>query len=235
MSTLLTEVGLFSYDSYLRKFENWVKEAGSSSSQPTAELIEFTRLNWARTQRIHHTVVLQESLKKEVMKLDHSYSWIVLTEAWCGDSAQNLPVIAEIAALNPEKIKLYLLLRDQNPEFMDNYLTNGSRAIPKLVCIDETLNKEAFVWGPRPAAAQGGTRDQPHLGLLPAAERAHGICVENDGSVGHASGVRHSWQTGHLRAARLAIHPAVLGSLLRRHIRETSDSAGVGRECEAHV
>lgn len=155
MSTLLTEVGLFSYDSYLRKFENWVKEAGSSSSQPTAELIEFTRLNWARTQRIHHTVVLQESLKKEVMKLDHSYSWIVLTEAWCGDSAQNLPVIAEIAALNPEKIKLYLLLRDQNPEFMDNYLTNGSRAIPKLVCIDETLNKEAFVWGPRPAAAQG--------------------------------------------------------------------------------
>lgn len=154
MSTLLTEVGLLSYDTYLEKFENWVKEASSSSLRPSADLVEFTKLNWARTQRIHHTVLLKESLKKKVMKLDHSYSWIVLTEAWCGDSAQNLPVIAEIARINPDKIKLYILLRDENPEFMENYLTNGARAIPKLVCIDETDNREGFVWGPRPAAAQ---------------------------------------------------------------------------------
>lgn len=155
MSTLLTEVGLLSYDSYLERFESWVKEGASSSLQPSADLIEFTKLNWVRTQRIHQTIVLHEPLRSQVTKLDHSYSWIVLTEAWCGDSAQNLPVIAEIAGLNPEKIKLYILLRDQNLEFMDNYLTNGSRAIPKLVCIDETINREVFVWGPRPAVAQG--------------------------------------------------------------------------------
>lgn len=154
MSTLLTEIGLLRYDSYLGKFEKWVKEGSSSSSHPSPDLIDFTKLNWARTQRIHQTVVLKESLKKAVKELEHSYSWIVITEAWCGDSAQNLPVIAEIASLNPEKIKLYILLRDQNPEFMDNYLTNGSRAIPKLVCIDETVNREGFIWGPRPAIAQ---------------------------------------------------------------------------------
>lgn len=154
MSTLLTEVGLLSYDSYQKKFDAWAKESGTSSADSSPEKIKFTKLNWARTQRIHNTIVLSEALKKEVLKLTHTYSWIVLTEAWCGDSAQNLPLIAEIARLNPGKIKLYILLRDENPEFMDNYLTNGSRAIPKLVCIDETINRESFVWGPRPWAAQ---------------------------------------------------------------------------------
>lgn len=63
-------------------------------------------------------------------------------------------MIAEIAKLNPQKIKLYILLRDENPELMDKYLTNGARAIPKLVAVNETMNKETFVWGPKPFPAQ---------------------------------------------------------------------------------
>jgi hypothetical protein len=111
-------------------------------------------LNWARTQRIHKTILLNQELKKAAEKLQHIYTWIVITEAWCGDSAQNLPVIAAIVNLNPEKIKLHILLRDENPELMDNYLTNGTRAIPKLIAVNETISKEAFVWGPRPLPAQ---------------------------------------------------------------------------------
>ncbi len=37
---------------------------------------------------------------------------------------------------------------------MDKYLTNGARAIPKLIATNETLDEEAFIWGPRPAPAQ---------------------------------------------------------------------------------
>lgn len=111
-------------------------------------------MNWARTQRIHKTILLNQELKKAAEKLQHIYTWIVITEAWCGDSAQNLPVIAAIVNLNPEKIKLHILLRDENPELMDNYLTNGTRAIPKLIAVNETISKEAFVWGPRPLPAQ---------------------------------------------------------------------------------
>jgi hypothetical protein len=32
-------------------------------------------------------------------------------------------------------------------------LTNGARAIPKLIVLDENDN-ELFIWGPRPVAAQ---------------------------------------------------------------------------------
>lgn len=154
MSTLLTGLGLYTYESYLKKFEEWVQTATTSSAPPTAALVEFTKLNWSRTQRIHKTVVLNPLLKYAVENIQHQYTWIVLTEAWCGDSAQNLPVIAEIAKLNPEKIKLFILLRNENPALMDNYLTNGARAIPKLIAVNETLSKEAFVWGPRPKPAQ---------------------------------------------------------------------------------
>lgn len=51
-------------------------------------------------------------------------------------------------------IQLFILLREENPELMNNYLTNGARAIPKLIAVNETLGTEAFVWGPRPALAQ---------------------------------------------------------------------------------
>lgn len=154
MQTLLNEIGIFSYNSYYTSFEEWVKNGVTSSEKTSPALVEFTKLNWARTQRLHKTIEINPGLKKIVADLKHNYSWLVITEAWCGDSAQNLPVIAEIAKLNPEKIKLFVVLRDENPELMSNYLTNGAKAIPKLIVIDETINKESFTWGPRPAPAQ---------------------------------------------------------------------------------
>lgn len=154
MATLLTELGLYSYESYLRAFEQWVQNKQSSSINGSQALAEYTKLNWARTQRLHKTISLNPELVKAVEKIRHHYTWLVLTETWCGDSAQNLPVIAEIAKSNPDKIKLFILLRDENPELMNSYLTNGAKAIPKMIAIDETLGKEAFIWGPRPLPAQ---------------------------------------------------------------------------------
>lgn len=154
MPTLLKGLGLYTYESYLKEFEKWVQNGATSSASPSPALVEYTKLNWARTQRIHKTILLNPELIKAVERIQHNYTWIVLTEAWCGDSAQNLPIIAEIANINPAKIKLFILLRDGNPELMNKYLTNGARAIPKLVAVNETLSKEAFVWGPRPAPAQ---------------------------------------------------------------------------------
>lgn len=154
MTTLLNSLGLFTYDMYMKQFESWVQEEKSSAKKDSTALVEYTSLNLARSNRLHKTVVLNEELKKAIKQIQHHYTWIVLTEAWCGDSAQNLPVIAEIARLNPEKIQLYILLRDENPELMNNYLTDNARAIPKLIVVDETMGREVLTWGPRPKPAQ---------------------------------------------------------------------------------
>lgn len=154
MSTLLTQLGLYTYEAYLGKFEEWIQKGITSSVLHSQTLVECTKLNWIRTRRIHKTILINPALKTAVEKIKHYYTWILLTEVWCGDSAQNLPVIAELAKLNTDKIKLFILLRDENSELMDHYLTNGNRAIPKLIAVNETLSKEAFLWGPRPLPAQ---------------------------------------------------------------------------------
>ena len=84
--------------------------------------------------------------------LSDKLTWIVIAESWCGDAAQNLPVMAKIAETNPN-ITLRVVLRDDNPDLMNQYLTNGGKSIPKLICIDENFN-ELGTWGPRPKFLQ---------------------------------------------------------------------------------
>ncbi|WP_342429308.1 thioredoxin family protein [Neobacillus sp. FSL H8-0543] len=77
---------------------------------------------------------------------------IVLTEDWCGDAMLNTPVLLRIA--DAASMEVRFVLRDQNLELMDQYLTNGtSRAIPIFIFIDEE-GKEVAVWGPRAPEVQ---------------------------------------------------------------------------------
>jgi hypothetical protein len=56
-----------------------------------------------------------------------------------------------MADLN-DQIDLKLVLRDENLELMDLFLTNGGSAIPKLIILD-TENNVINTWGPRPTVA----------------------------------------------------------------------------------
>lgn len=77
---------------------------------------------------------------------------IVIGADWCGDVVANLPAMAKLAALNPN-IDLRIVDRDRHPELMDHFLTNGGKAIPKvIVCNSNMTNHET--WGPRPAECQ---------------------------------------------------------------------------------
>lgn len=77
---------------------------------------------------------------------------IVLTEDWCGDAMLNNPILMRIA--EAADMEIVMVLRDQNLELMDQYLTNGtSRAIPIYIFIDQEGN-EVAVWGPRAPEVQ---------------------------------------------------------------------------------
>ena len=113
---------------------------------------DYRKLNFQRSSRVEKTFESTEETKVIFSKISKPIKWIVITESWCGDSAQNLPVIAKLAALN-NNIDFKIVLRDSNLEFMDLYLTNGGRSVPKLIAFDEN-NNELFQWGPRPADTQ---------------------------------------------------------------------------------
>lgn len=135
------------------KFLELTQQKLSDSEFKENEKYDLTKLNLQRSNRIYKTYNVSEEIKQLVEKIKQEQTWVVITEDWCGDSAQNLPYIVKIAELN-NKIDLKIILRDQNLDVMDLYLTNGkSRSIPKLVAFDKDWN-ELFQWGPRPKEAQ---------------------------------------------------------------------------------
>lgn len=143
----------FSYEVFIKKIE---AEIFSTTSAPQDEeakkLYDYTKLNLQRMKRIEKTFEVSEELKQILLSIKTPQRWVVITEGWCGDSAQNLPAIAKIAKVNPA-VELQIIERDKNLEIMDLYLTNGTRSIPILISCD-TNGNEIFHWGPRPKEAQ---------------------------------------------------------------------------------
>lgn len=119
----------------------------------TEHILELTNLNLHRIQRLDRTTQVNAELVAAVTSVSERWTWLVLVESWCGDVAQCLPVINQVALLNPA-IELRLLLRDQNLDVIDAYKTNGGRSIPKLICLQTDTLTELGTWGPRPAALQ---------------------------------------------------------------------------------
>ncbi|MBA2627972.1 MAG: thioredoxin family protein [Gemmatimonadales bacterium] len=77
---------------------------------------------------------------------------LVLVEDWCGDASNTVPIIAKLAA-ESGRVEFRVLRRDEYPEVMNQYLTNGSRSIPIVIALDESF-QELGHWGPRPAELQ---------------------------------------------------------------------------------
>ena len=77
---------------------------------------------------------------------------LVLNEFWCGDGAQILPVHEALVRASEGMLEVRVLMRDEHVEVMDLFLTNGGRAIPKTVLLDEGL-QVLGTWGPRPEEA----------------------------------------------------------------------------------
>ncbi|NME67490.1 thioredoxin family protein [Flammeovirga aprica] len=139
----------FTYEVYREALDNLLAEEPALISYDDSQLVDYTRLNVTRMQRIDKTNRLLDPLRVAGRAVNRSVYWLVLTEGWCGDAAQSLPIIAEAAQVSP-KIELRFLLRDNNLDLMEQFLTNGSRSIPKLIMIDQKTNEVLGEWGPRP-------------------------------------------------------------------------------------
>jgi hypothetical protein len=98
--------------------------------------IDKIKLNYQRYRRINKTYRISPELYELITGIDVLQTWYVITEDWCGDSGQILPYLDKIVEINP-KLKFKLLLREENPEIMDHYLTEGKRSIPKVVAVDD--------------------------------------------------------------------------------------------------
>lgn len=139
------------YQEYKDLVKELLADGKSTGPNQSEDLTNYSMLNDRRMKRLDKTIKIADETAQEIQKLDEPQTWLVITEGWCGDAAQNLPVLDKMAALN-ENINLKLVLRDENLELMDLFLTNGGRSIPKLIALDID-NNVIDSWGPRPTVA----------------------------------------------------------------------------------
>lgn len=141
-----------SYTEYKKMVLELLKEGKSTGMNQNQDLFHFTKLNNQRMKRLDKQTKLNEETLSKAQKINRDFTWLVLTESWCGDAAQTLPVINKFAEAN-KKIDLKVVLRDENEELMNRFLTNGNKSIPKLIVVDNNSKEVVGSWGPRSAKA----------------------------------------------------------------------------------
>tara|TARA_R100000935_G_scaffold27288_1_gene47394 strand:+ start:67680 stop:68294 length:615 start_codon:yes stop_codon:yes gene_type:complete len=152
--TLVIEVlkDALTYTEYRAMVANHAANETSTGDEQTEALSEYTQLNNARMRRLDKTLQPSEAVAERFKNFTKHQTWLVLTESWCGDAAQSLPAMQIVTALAPS-IDFKIILRDEHPDLMDAFLTNGGRAIPKLILFDTETQKIVGDWGPRPSKA----------------------------------------------------------------------------------
>jgi hypothetical protein len=148
-----------SYEDYRKLMGNLVLDGASTGPNQNEELSNYTLLNNQRMKRLDKTLKIGSEMAKKIQGVDRKITWLVLTESWCGDAAQTLPVMNIMASLN-NRISLKLILREENTALMQRFLTNGAMAIPKLIAIDNANGDIVGEWGSRPSIATKMVRDQ---------------------------------------------------------------------------
>jgi len=143
----------YSYTAYRNHIKTLLKEGKSSGNEQSEALTNYSELNEARMNRLEKTVKISTEIIQKLNQLNGDYIWLVISEGWCGDAAQILPVIYKMAELS-ERIDLKIVFRDENEDLMNLFLSNGTKSIPKLIILDKNTLEVLSDFGPRPIEAK---------------------------------------------------------------------------------
>ena len=169
INTIKQAVGnSFSYADYRKNVTSLIAEGKSTGHTQSPDLLHYSELNETRMNRLEKTISISEDVITKLQNLDKKYIWLVLSEGWCGDAAQIVPVIHKMAEAT-DMVELKIALRDDNDALMQHFLTNGGKAIPKLIVLDAETLEVVLDWGPRPHGAKQ---------LILEYKAAHGIVDE---------------------------------------------------------
>ena len=141
-----------SYEGFEHLIDRLLLEGKTTGEDQSEFMVSLTKLNRQRMKRIDNALEFTPEQLASFKQIAKGQLWLVISEAWCADGAQIVPVLAKIAQSNP-LIDLKIVLRDENPDLMNQYLTNGGKAIPILIIADAQSLEVLHVWGPRPKVA----------------------------------------------------------------------------------
>lgn len=142
----------FTYTEYRQLIIDLLKKGKSTGKTENPDYFQFSELNNSRMNRLDKSINILDVHQQELKNTETPLTWLVISEGWCGDAAQIVPVLNKLAECS-ENIQFKIVIRDENLELMDLFLTNGNRGIPMLLILDEH-NTVLNHWGPRPKTAR---------------------------------------------------------------------------------
>jgi thiol-disulfide isomerase/thioredoxin len=163
------------YQEYRNLINELLLQHKTTGPDHSDAMLHYTKMNVQRMNRVDKTVKLNEDFLNVLSALKNKYRFLVISEGWCGDAAQIVPVFDKIANSFADKFELKFVLRDKNLPLIDAHLTNGGRAIPVLLILDEKGNV-VKKWGPRPDVLQEllATWKKETTDMMEIAEKLHG-------------------------------------------------------------
>ncbi|MDH4403231.1 MAG: thioredoxin family protein [Flavobacterium sp.] len=142
----------YSYQDYRKTVTDLLQEGKSSGAIQSEALVNYSRLNETRMHRLDKTIVIDEAIITKLKAIQSKYIWLVISEGWCGDAAQLLPIFNKMSEVS-DQVDFKIVFRDKNEALMNLFLSNGSKSIPKLIILDKNALDVIAHWGPRPKGA----------------------------------------------------------------------------------
>ena len=140
--------GGLDYASYVQQWRAKNADSMQGLDPVTRRTRFYSRYNMERHERVEALWEPSDAYSQAVTADHGAAVWLFITEDWCVDSAYSLPLI-HWGSEQRADVTLRILLRDESPEIMDLFLTEGKRSIPKFVGISSEGDVR-FVWGPQP-------------------------------------------------------------------------------------
>jgi hypothetical protein len=144
--------GAMDYAAYRAKIDDLFSQNLVTGLEQRPDLLNYTKMNIQRMNRWDKHFTPSPEMTEAMAKITKPQTWIMITEGWCGDSAQIIPAVIKIAGQNP-LITTKLFFRDEHPEIMNQFLTDGKRSIPIIAALDDQ-NRVLWRWGARPVEGQ---------------------------------------------------------------------------------
>jgi len=163
------------YQEYRNLINELLLQHKTTGPDDSDAMLHYTKMNVQRMNRVDKTVKLNEGFLNVLNAVKNTYRFLVISEGWCGDAAQIVPVFDKIATSFADKFDLKFVLRDKNLPLIDAHLTNGGRAIPVLLILDEK-GDVVKKWGPRPDILQEllAKWKKETTDMMEIAEKLHG-------------------------------------------------------------
>ncbi len=119
---------------------------------PYGQFVSVVEKNESLWTGVYRTARIPDWAREAACVCGVGVRLLVIVEDWCGDASNTVPVLAKLGD-EADCLDMRVIYRDEHPDVMDQYLTNGSRSIPIVIALDQEF-RELGHWGPRPFEIQ---------------------------------------------------------------------------------